>query len=238
MPTIVEAVWLTPAMDGLFTGPASERRRFLDRLILCFDPGIPHACRPLRARHAAATACSPTACATAARSSGLERVMAEAGAAIAAARVEAVAAPVAVIADPPRARPGSPFPWSRSASKARWKPSSPRHAAVDVEDAYAEPSAPPHASATAPPAAPSKARIAPILIVTHGPKEMPARLCSTGEQKALLIGLVLAQAELIADRRDGAAPLLLLDEITAHLDDRPARRAVRRDPPSRQPRPG
>ena len=47
---------------------------------------------------------------------------------------------------------------------------------------------------------------------------MPARLCSTGEQKALLIGLVLAHAELVAQRRDGAAPILLLDEVTAHLD--------------------
>ena len=53
---------------------------------------------------------------------------------------------------------------------------------------------------------------------------MPARQCSTGEQKALLVGLVLAHAELVARRRDGVAPILLLDEITAHLDE--ARRAA------------
>jgi DNA replication and repair protein RecF len=55
------------------------------------------------------------------------------------------------------------------------------------------------------------------LLVAHAPKAMPARLCSTGEQKALLIGLVLAHAELVASRRE-AAPILLLDEVTAHLD--------------------
>jgi DNA replication and repair protein RecF len=57
------------------------------------------------------------------------------------------------------------------------------------------------------------------LDVTHGPKSMPAKLCSTGEQKALLLGLVLAHAELVRERRDGMAPALLLDEVTAHLDE-------------------
>ena len=57
------------------------------------------------------------------------------------------------------------------------------------------------------------------LLVAHGPKAMPARLCSTGEQKALLLGLVLAHAELVARRREGVAPILLLDEVTAHLDE-------------------
>jgi DNA replication and repair protein RecF len=61
------------------------------------------------------------------------------------------------------------------------------------------------------------------LVVAHGPKAMPAHVCSTGEQKALLIGLVLAHAELVAERR-GAAPILLLDEVAAHLD--PKRRAA------------
>jgi DNA replication and repair protein RecF len=53
---------------------------------------------------------------------------------------------------------------------------------------------------------------------------MPARLCSTGEQKALLLGLVLSHAELTAERQSGRAPILLLDEVTAHLDA--ARRAA------------
>src|SRR5262249_10281094 len=56
------------------------------------------------------------------------------------------------------------------------------------------------------------------LDVTHGPKNMPAKMCSTGEQKALLIGLVLAQARLVKTVSGGIAPLILLDEIAAHLD--------------------
>ena len=62
------------------------------------------------------------------------------------------------------------------------------------------------------------------LAVGHGPKELPAKVCSTGEQKALLIGLVLAHCDVIRLGREGAAPILLLDEITAHLD--PLRRAA------------
>jgi DNA replication and repair protein RecF len=58
------------------------------------------------------------------------------------------------------------------------------------------------------------------LVVGHGPKAMPAHASSTGEQKALLIGIVLAHTELVAERRGGAAPILLLDEIAAHLDSR------------------
>jgi DNA replication and repair protein RecF len=57
------------------------------------------------------------------------------------------------------------------------------------------------------------------LIVEHGPKSLAARHCSTGEQKALLLGLLLAHAELLTERQEGAAPIMLLDEITAHLDE-------------------
>jgi DNA replication and repair protein RecF len=61
------------------------------------------------------------------------------------------------------------------------------------------------------------------LLVRHSAKDMDAAQCSTGEQKALLLGLVLAHADLVADRR-GAPPILLLDEVAAHLD--PIRRAA------------
>jgi DNA replication and repair protein RecF len=57
------------------------------------------------------------------------------------------------------------------------------------------------------------------LVVIHGPKQQPAKQCSTGEQKALLIGLVLAHAQMLSRRRERGAPILLLDEIAAHLDD-------------------
>ncbi|KYB45288.1 hypothetical protein AB664_10180 [Brucella anthropi] len=60
------------------------------------------------------------------------------------------------------------------------------------------------------------------MIVQHRPKSMPAALCSTGEQKALLIGLILAHARLTGEL-SGMAPILLLDEIAAHLDTGRAR---------------
>jgi DNA replication and repair protein RecF len=61
------------------------------------------------------------------------------------------------------------------------------------------------------------------LVVAHRTKAMPAARSSTGEQKALLLGLILAHAELVADRR-GEPPILLLDEVAAHLD--PTRRSA------------
>ncbi|MBU2583270.1 MAG: DNA replication/repair protein RecF [Alphaproteobacteria bacterium] len=215
----LEAVWLTPAMDGLFTGPAAERRRFLDRLVLCFDPGF----RTLASRFERATQARNRLLADGvrepARLRSVELVMAEAGAAVAAARTATIRRLVAVI-DARRARaPDSPFPWSAVRIEGSLENElNAGAAAVDVEDAYARRLADmrerdraaartlegPHRS---------------DLIVAHGPKAMPARLSSTGEQKALLIGLVLAEAELIAERHDGAGPLLLLDEITAHLDE-------------------
>ena len=81
----------------------------------------------------------------------------------------------------------------------------------------------PTAAATPPPAARPTARTARISPSPIVAKDQPAARCSTGEQKALLLGLVLAHAELVADRR-GAPPILLLDEVAAHLD--PGRRAA------------
>ena len=93
----LEIVWVTPAMDGLFTGPASERRRFLDRLILCFD----HAYRTIAGRFERAMTSRNRLLADGVRDnaqlSGFEQVMAETGIAVAAARLEAVAAMAAIV---------------------------------------------------------------------------------------------------------------------------------------------
>lgn len=212
----VEMVWLTPAMDGLFTGPASERRRFLDRLILCFDPGHRTRAgqfeRAMRQRHRLLE----HGVRTNGRFEGLEIVMAETGVAIAAARVEAVAALAAATAARQGRAPSSPFPWSRIGLEGWLDRQVAAEAAVDVEDAYLK----------ALKAGRERDRAAgrtldgphrTDLLVEHGPKALPAKVCSSGEQKALLIGLVLAHAE-IARRRHSAAPILLLDEIAAHLD--------------------
>lgn len=213
----VEIVWVTPAIDGLFTGPGSERRRFLDRLILCFDPA--HA--KLSGRFERAMQQRNRLLAEGKRDTsqfdGLEMIMAESGVAIAAARNEAMVAMTRVIGERLARDPASPFPWSTLAIEGRLERDLAAAAAVDVEDAYVKALAQgrerdraagrtlegPHRS---------------DLVVGHGPKAMPARLCSTGEQKALLLGLVLAHAELIAERQDGLSPILLLDEIAAHLD--------------------
>ena len=220
---LVEMVWLTPAMDGLFTGTAGDRRRFLDRLILCFDSNyrtrLGHFERAMASRNRllADDVRDP------ARFVGIERIMAETGIAIAAARAEAVSQ-LAATMDLRRIRaPMSPFPWAKLAIVGAIETELATHPAIDVEERYAR-----TLSATR-----DRDRGAGRTLdgphrsdfeVGHGPKVTPARLCSTGEQKALLIGLVLAHAELVRQRRNGAAPILLLDEIAAHLD--PSRRAA------------
>jgi len=214
----VDCVWVTPAMDGLFTGPASERRRFIDRLVLSFDPAF----RTLAGRFEKAMQnrnrllASETAVAPA-QFAASERIMAETATAIAAARNETLQALAGTIAARRERNPDSAFPWSELVLKGTLENELTDRPAIEVEDAYTERLA---ASRNRDRAA-ARTLEGPHrsdLEVRHGPKQMDARLCSTGEQKSLLLGLVLAQAELIARRHDGAAPLLLLDEITAHLD--------------------
>jgi DNA replication and repair protein RecF len=219
----IDVHWLTPAMDGLFTGPAGERRRFLDRLIPAFDPGY----RTLLGQFERAMAQRNRLLADDvreyARFAGLERIMAESGVAIAAARAGAVADLAATIAARRDAAPESPFPWAELALAGSLEAELATRPAVDVEDAYAATLREARERDRAAGRAldgPHRADLA----VGHGPKSMPASVCSTGEQKALLVGLVLAHADHVRRRRDGRAPILLLDEIAAHLD--PSRRAA------------
>ncbi len=212
----VEVLWLTPAMDGLFIGPASERRRFLDKLIAGFDPAY-RTCtgqfeRAMRQRN---KALEDGASAT--QLTGLELQMAELGVAIAAARRETMAHLMATIAARRAASPNSPFPWADLGLEGRLEQDLATRPAVDVEDGYARllrDMRPRDRAAGRTLEGPHLSD----LIVGHGPKAMPARLSSTGEQKALLINLILGHAALLRQRRDGIAPILLLDEIAAHLD--------------------
>jgi len=213
----LEIVWLTPAMDGLFTGPASERRRFLDRLILCFDPAY----RTIAGRFERAMTARNRLLADGVRDnaqlSGFELQMAETGVAVAAARLEAVAALARIIEQRKARDPDSAFPWSTLAIQGGLEDDLARMPAVEAEDAYARllrETRERDRGAGRTLDGPHRSDLA----AGHGPKAMPARLCSTGEQKALLVGLVLAHAELLTVRQEGAAPILLLDEITAHLD--------------------
>jgi DNA replication and repair protein RecF len=214
----VELAWVTPAMDGLFTGPASERRHFLDRLIVCFDAGYRTRVNRFERAMQQRNRLLADGVRESARFEGLEQVMAETGIAIAAARAEAVAGLAAIAAERHTRDPHSPFPAAGLAIEGALEADLERQAAVDVEESYA---AVLQASRERDRAAgrtldgPHRSD----LLVAHAAKAMPARLCSTGEQKALLLGLVLAHAELVARRREGVAPILLLDEVTAHLDE-------------------
>lgn len=200
-------LWLTPAMDRLFVDTASERRRFLDRLTMALLPAhATHAARyeaAMRARNRllAEESYDPAWLAA------LEAGMAEHGAALDEARRTAVAA----LGERLAAQPSGAFAraalsldgWSGDASRllAELRAGRGRDAAAGRTLAG------PHRA---------------DMVVTHVDKGQLAALCSTGEQKALLFGIILAHAELVAERA-GRVPILLLDEIAAHLD--PARRA-------------
>ncbi len=219
---LVQIVWLTPALDGLFTGPAAERRRFLDRLIVGLDPGFRRLSgqfeRAMRQRNKLLESGSRDDT----QFIGLETLMAETGAALAAARLEAVDRLAKAVhhkwREPDQEGQQSPFPWSTLTIEGdlehdlRIMPSS------DAEDHYL------HAlqSNRERDRAARRTLIGPHrsdFLAGHGPNKMPAKFCSTGEQKALLVGLILAHAELLRELH-GTAPLILLDEISAHLDER------------------
>ena len=213
-------VWLTPAMDPLFNGPASERRRFLDRLVLAVD--AQHASRvsalerSLRSRNRLLedTRSDPHWL------DAIEHETAEVAVAVAAARTETVARLSSALE---QARGDAPeFPFARIALEGWMEELLPTHSAVEVEDRYRallKENRARDAAAGRTLEGPHRSDLA----VTHIGKNMPASSCSTGEQKALLIRLVLAHARLIKDMT-GFAPLLLLDEVVAHLD--PGRRAA------------
>ncbi|MER9692782.1 DNA replication/repair protein RecF [Mesorhizobium sp. M0179] len=209
----LRVVWLTPAMDGLFPGPAADRRRFLDRLVLAVDPG--HGQRALdyekamRGRNRLLTEGSRDG----AWFDAIEMQMAETGVAIAAARAELVRLLTAMI---DRLPSSGPFPQADISLSGDLESDVATAPAVDVEERYRAALADgrerdraagrtfdgPHRS---------------DLLVRHRPKAMPAELCSTGEQKALLVGIVLSHARLTGEM-SGMTPILLLDEIAAHLD--------------------
>ncbi|MGV6872613.1 DNA replication/repair protein RecF [Pseudochelatococcus sp. B33] len=212
----LRVVWLTPALDGLFTGPAGDRRRFLDRMVLAIDPA-----------HGARTNAFERALASRNRVldegpgdtrwlDSIEQEVAELGVAVAAARLDAVARLQALIdAGHDRA---SPFPAARSTLEGALERDLATLPAVDVEDRFRRLLRESRARDRAAGRALNGPQTS-DLVVQHAEKGIPAARCSTGEQKALLIGLVLAHARLVA-AMSAIAPLVLLDEVAAHLDPR------------------
>jgi DNA replication and repair protein RecF len=212
-------VWLTPAMDGLFTGAASDRRRFLDRLVLALDPlhgeRVNAYDRAMRNRNRL----FEEGRSDARWFEAIEAQMAEFAVAIAAARNECVALLRGAIAAQPA---DGPFPAAVIAIDGAVETLLATTTATEAEDRVRDDLA---AGRPADRAA-GRSRSGPHLsdlVVVHGPKAAPAAECSTGEQKALLIGIVLAHARLTS-QLTGDTPVILLDEVAAHLD--PARRAA------------
>ena len=201
----LSVLWLTPAMDRLFQEGASGRRRFLDRLVLALEPGhAVHAARyeaAMRARNKLLAEQRPdhdwlTA---------LEARMIEHGAALVSARASAVSALADRLAEAPEgpfARAGLALDGGDDDLASALRAGRGRDAAAGRTLSG------PHRT---------------DLLVTHLGKGQPAAFCSTGEQKALLLSIVLAHTDLVADRVS-RRPVLLLDEVAAHLD--PRRRAA------------
>ncbi len=214
---VLNAVWLTPRMDRLFGDAPAARRRFIDRLVFGFDPA--HARRVgafenaqrqrarLLRRERAEGAADPEWLAA------LENTMAAQGIAVAAARRD-----MATRLNEVGCRPPGPFPGvaiEMTGPLEDWLGLGPALAAEDrMRDSLAAARRHDADSGTTT-VGPHKSDVH----VRHLNKGLPAERCSTGEQKALLIALVLADVRLQA-RDHASLPLLLLDEVAAHLDDR------------------
>ncbi len=215
----LSVLWLTPAMDRIFAGTAGERRRFLDRLVLALEPShAHHTARYEAAMRARNKLLAEPQTADAAWLGALEAQMAEHGSELAAARERTAAALERRLAEAPddmfakasialEGWSGADLVPELSVSRSR-------------DSAAGRTLSGPHRQDLA-----VLHRGKPVLSNAAGGAEgsMPASRCSTGEQKALLLGLVLAHADLVAQQR-GAPPILILDEVAAHLD--PGRRAA------------
>lgn len=204
---VLRALWLTPAMDRLWIEGAGERRRFLDRTTLAFDPG--HAERSAAYERAMRerNRLLKDGVSDPAWLDALEAQMAERGLEIASARVDALDRLARA-----QATAETVFPRAEVSIEEE----EPVAGVAGVE-AYRERLA----AGRRRDAAAGRALFGPHrsdLQAIYAAKNMEARHCSTGEQKALLISLVLATARAI-DAMAGAPPVMLLDEIAAHLDD-------------------
>lgn len=218
MSDYLRLLWLTPSMDGLFTGPASDRRRFLDRLVTTLIPGhsasVADYEKSMRQRNKLLEDDADPLWVNA-----VETEMAAHAAALHFARADCIVHLEALIAE---GLGDASFPAARLAMtplfEDRREPVSSSALEAELRQIWARSRALDRAV--------GRTTLGPHRLdfeVFHVQKEMPAALGSTGEQKALLVGLILAHARLVK-RMTAIPPFLLLDEIAAHLD--PARRAA------------
>jgi DNA replication and repair protein RecF len=214
----LKVVWLTPEMDGLFLGPPSDRRRYLDRLVLAVDSAhgtrVNALERALRSRNRLLEENGAPRFLDA-----VEHETAELAVAVAAARLETVerlAAEIAAHRDE-----ASPFPHAEIALDGAVERLVAEHRAAVAEDRYRALLADNRPRDRAAGRTLEGPHLTDFL-VSHGVKRLPAARCSTGEQKSLMIGLTLSHARLVA-AMGGLTPVLLLDDVAAYLDA--ARRA-------------
>jgi DNA replication and repair protein RecF len=212
----LRVVWLTPAMDGLFSGPAAERRKFLDRLVLAINPAhgrhVAGFERAMRSRNRLLGESSPDS----SWLDAIEEQMTALAASVQMARQELLALLTRLIDRV--AQPQSPFPDANLSLDGGYEDPLLQSSGAEFEAQYRDrlrDMRRTDAAAGRTTEGPHRSD----LRVVHMPKAMPARHCSTGEQKALLIGIVLAHAQLVRET-SGHAPLVLLDEVAAHLDIR------------------
>ena len=214
-------VWLTPAQDRLFLDGAAERRRFFDRLVFAGQPAhAAHAAaydRAMRERLRLLTAEEP---ADPVWLTALEATMAKAGALMAESRAHTLTALQAEI----DSRGGRPFPRASLSLTGEWEQLATGGVGLSEIEARLTSGL---AEARPRDAAAGRSLTGPHrgdLSVIHRDKDRPAAECSTGEQKALILNLVLAQGARLSRAKSAPNPILLLDEVAAHLD--PVRRAA------------
>ena len=216
----LRVIWLVPAMDGLFTGPGGERRRFIDRLVLAVDAEhgsrVNALERSLRSRNRLLENPSPDPHWL----DAAEHETAELAVAVAAARADTVRRLSAALAA--RRTADAAFPCAEIALEGWMETLVLSHPAVEVEDRYRAVLKDNRARDAAAGRTLDGPHLSDLAVI-YEPKGIAARDASTGEQKALLIGLVLAHAGLVAEMT-GTAPVILLDEVVAHLD--PGRRSA------------
>jgi len=216
----LRVIWLVPAMDSLFTGAPSERRRFLDRLATAVDADhagrVSALERALRSRNRLLEDAQPDP----QWLDAVEHETAELAVAVAGMRAETVRRLQGMLA----VRRESPFPPAGIALSGWMEQLVADHAAVEIEERYRAVLRDNRARDAAARRTTDGPHLTDLLVV-YAAKGIAAGNASTGEQKALLIGLVLAHARLITEMT-GTAPVLLLDEVVAHLD--PVRRAALR----------
>jgi DNA replication and repair protein RecF len=210
----VRPIWLTPQQDRLFLEAPGDRRRFFDRLTFAAEPAHAEAATAYEKAMRERLRLLEDGVAEPAWLTALETQMASWGARMASARARTLEALQMEI----DARDDSPFPQARLELSGDWEALALQGvSAAEIEPRLAEAL---HRSRERDTAA-GRSLTGPHrgdLLVFHREKDRPAADCSTGEQKALILNLVLAQASRLSRAESEPNPILLLDEVAAHLD--------------------